>query len=239
MLPVPVTTEPLSTPRTTLPRPVWFTSALFSVVVIGGYRFLEERFFLPVIAFFGLSHVFTVIGCTPRLSKGLFLSQSGIVGASIIAVVLHVSYIVGPAPESLSKTLFSFLSGSLKEPWTYLYFGLYIAIFCLVLTTILLVARALRRLRTTDLELLLLIAYTTSSVNVAFDYSVSRPLYHVSGEADAVAFFFSAGLFGLEMSLPVHVLLLGLCLLWYLRASMPLDGGLDRKDSRTSSSAIR
>jgi hypothetical protein len=142
-----------------------------------------------------------------------------VVAATLVGVVLHVSHVVGQVPPGVSTTLGSFLQAALTSPSTYLSFGAYGMVFGLVLGLLLLALRAFRQGVTVDTELALVSAYTMSSVNIAFDYSLTRPLYQVSGEPDALAFFFTAGLFGVEFSLPLHLLLLVLCLLWHTLAN--------------------
>lgn len=202
-----------STTGAKIPWPIWVSSVLFSLVVLAGYRVLEQRAFLPVVGVLALVHLLTVITQKMRLSWHLFLSQSCVVTATVGSVVLHVSYVVGEVPSGLLGTVASFLEASVTSSWTYLYFSVYVVAFCLVLGVVLLVIRTFWR--SVEIELAIVAAYSMSSVNVAFDYSLSRPLYNVSGEADALDFFFSAGLFGLEFSLPLHVLLLVVSVGWY------------------------
>jgi hypothetical protein len=182
--------------------------------VLAGYRVLEQREFLPVVGSLALIHLLTVFARAPRLSWHLFVSQTLIVVVTLSSVVLHTWHAVGPAPLGWSRTLGSFLQAALTSPSTYLHFGGYLVAFCLVLAGVLLVIRVSRLRSAIDLETVLVAAYVTSSVNVAFDYSLTRPLYHVGGEPDAVAFFFTAGLFGVEFSLPLHLLLLLACVVW-------------------------
>lgn len=205
------------------PWSVWITSATFSLVVLAGYRVLEHREFAPVVGGLGLIHLVTVIARSSRLSWHLFLSQTLVVVAALVSVVLHTWHAVGPAPAGWSRTFSSFLRGALTSTSTYLHFGVYVLAFCVVLAVVLFVIRISRPRWMIDAEVLLVAGYAMSSVNVAFDYSWTRPLYQVSGDPGAVAFFFTAGLFGLEFSLPLHLLLLTACLLWYRLVHPPGD----------------
>lgn len=207
------------TSRDGIPWLMWISSSLFSLVVLVGYRSLEQRAFLPVVGLLAAIHLLTVIPRPERLSWHLFLSQSLVVAATVVGVVLHVSHVVGEVPPGVSRTLGSFLQAALTNPSTYLGLGAYGMVFSLVLGLLLLALRTFWHDLTVDTELTLALAYTMSSVNVAFDYSLTRPLYHVSGEPNALAFFFTAGLFGVEFSLPLHLLLLAVCLLWHLLAN--------------------
>ena len=167
--------------------------------------------------FFALVQLLTVITRPARLSWHLYLSQSLVVGATLVGVALHVSHVVGQVPSGVSRTLGSFLRAALTSPSTYLSLGAYGMMFGIILGLLLLVLRIFWRRIVVDSELALVTAYTMSSVNIAVDYSLTRPLYHVSGEPDALIFFFSAGLFGVESSLPVHLLLLVACVVWQRR----------------------
>jgi len=207
------------------------SSTIFSLVILGGYRILEERGFLPVVALLALFHLLTVVTLAARLSWHLFLSQSFVVVMTLGSVVLHVSHVVGAPPPDLSRTFGSFLQGALTSLSTYLYFAGYLVVFCFVLSILLLAIRALGLRLTINAEATLVVAYAMSSVNVAFDYCLTRPLYHVSGEPDAVAFFFTAGLFGVEFSLALHLLLLAVCLLWHLLVRRPSVPGECRESS--------
>jgi hypothetical protein len=194
---------------------MWISSVIFSLVVLVGYRSLEQRMFLPVVGILALVHLLTVITRAARLSWHLFLSQSMVVAATLVGVVLHVLHVIGQVPSGVSSTLSSFVHAALTSPSTYLYFGAYLMVFGLVLGVLLLVLGSLWRRVSVDSSVALATAYTMSSVNVAFDYSLSRPLYHVSGEPGALDFFFTAGLFGVEFSLPLHLLLLVVCVFWH------------------------
>jgi len=196
---------------------MWVSSSLFSLIVLLGYRSLEQRAFLPVVGFFALVQLLTVITRPARLSWHLYLSQSLVVAATLVGVALHVSHVVGQVPSGVSRTLGSFLRAALTSPSTYLSLGAYGMMFGIILGLLLLVLRIFWRRIIVDSELALVTAYTMSSVNIAVDYSLTRPLYHVSGEPDALIFFFSAGLFGVESSLPVHLLLLVACVVWQRR----------------------
>ena len=206
------------------PWSVWITSATFSLVVLAGYRVLEHREFAPIVGGLGLIHLITVIARSSRLSWHLFLSQTLVVVTAVLSVVLHTWHVVGPAPAGWSRTLSSFLHGALTSASTYLYFLGYVVAFCLVLTAVLFVTRISRPRWVLDAEVVLVVGYAMSSVNVAFDYSLARPLYQVSGDPGAVAFFFTAGLFGMEFSLPLHLLLLTACLLWHRLVHRPGSG---------------
>jgi hypothetical protein len=167
------------------------------------------------------------------------LSQTLVVVAALGSVVLHTWHAVGPTPPGWSTTFGSFLEAALTSPSTYLYFAGYVVAFCIVLTLVLLATRASRLRATMTAEVALVAAYTMSSVNVAFDYSLTRPLYHVSGEPDALAFFFSAGLFGVEFSLPLHLVLLTLCIWWRYLRQRPARAPRRRRRSTASSAPTR
>lgn len=197
------------------PWPAWITSGIFSLVVLAGYRVLEQREFLSALGILALMHVVTVAVRAPRLSWHLFLSQSLVVASTLASVFLHTRHAVGQVPPGWSNTLGSFLQAALSSTSTYVYFAAYVVAFCVVLLVVLLAIRASGLRSTIDAEVALMAAYAMSAANVAFDYSLFRPLYHVSGEPDALSFFFTAGLFGVESSLPLHVLLLAACLWWH------------------------
>lgn len=218
---------------------IWISSTIFSLVILGGYRNLEEREFLLVVAFLALFHLLTVVTLAVPLSWHLFLSQSSVVVMTLVSVLLHVSHVVGAPPPDLSRTFGSFLQGAITSLSTYLYFAGYLAAFCLVLTIVLLAIRALRLRLTINAEATLVTAYAMSSVNVAFDYCLTRPLYHVSGEPDAVAFFFTAGLFGVEFSLALHLLLLAVCLLWHRLIRRPSVRGECRGSTSASTAVLK
>lgn len=221
------------------PWSVWITSALFSFVVLAGYRVLEQREFLTVVATLTLIHVVIVIARSPQLSWHLFLSQTFVVAASLVSVVLHSRHAVGSTPPGWSTTFRSFLQAALTSPSTYLYFAGYVVAFCVALFLVLLATRASRLQTTVDAEVALVAAYAMSSVNVAFDYSLTRPLYHVSGEPDALAFFFTAGLFGVDFSLPLHLVVLALCIWWRYLGQRPAQAALRDRRSTASSAATR
>lgn len=220
--------EPPSGSLTASPLAIWLTSAVFSVGVLAGYRSLEQREYLPVVVVLALVHLLTVVRCAPAASRHLFLSQTCVVAATLISVVLHVSFVVGPAPEGLERALFSFLVASFTSPDNYFLLAAYLAVFCFVLAGLVVAVRVLRLRPAVDVTSTLVMAYTLSSVNVAFDYSVWRPLYHVSGEPEAKIFYYAVGLFGVETALTMHLLFFGLCLLWTRRAhrlsERPLGG---------------
>lgn len=195
------------------PGVVWLSSSLFSLVILAGYRVLEQREFLSLIALLGVLHVLSAARFA-RPARYLFLSQALVVVVTLVSVALHVASVVGPAPSGWWTTLGSFIKGSWTNPTTYLYFGAHALAFCLALTALLLGIRIVRVRSKIDSKTALVTAYAMASVNVAIDYSLARPLYHVSGDPDAIAFFFAAGLFGVEFSLPLYLLVLVLCCLW-------------------------
>ncbi len=220
--------EPPSGSLKASPLAIWLTSAVFSVGVLAGYSSLERREYLPVVVVLALAHFLTVVRCAPAASRHLFLSQTCVVAATLISVVLHVSFVVGPVPEGLGRAIFGFLVASFTSPDSYFFLVAYLAVFCFVVAGLVVTVRLLRLRPAVDVTATLVMAYTLSSVNVAFDYSVWRPLYHVSGEPEAKAFYYAAGLFGVETALTLHLLLFGLCLLWTRRArrlsEKPLGG---------------
>lgn len=187
---------------------VWPTSLLFSLVLLGGYRVLERRGFLLLITAVGLWHLLVCIRFAPRPSSKLILSQSLVAVATIVAVVLHVLHVAGRPPTDLGRMVRSFALAELKQASTYLAFCAYLLVFALAVAALLLFARLLKLRSEMTASLFLSTAVAGSAVNLAFDYSLTQPLYHVSGEPGAEAFFFAAGLFGLEFSLPLHLLLL-------------------------------
>lgn len=195
-------------------RAIWISSLGVSLVVVAGYRLLEELEFLPVLALVGLTHLLTVMAHVPQPLGRLLLSQSAVVLTSVTAVVLHVVHLVGSVPPGWSETLVSFLWANLRDPSAYLYFGMHLALFALFLAGLLLVFRGVRSGQRITPDLALTAAYAASAVNIAFNYCWKSPLRHVSGEPDALTFFFAAGLFGLEHSLPLHTLLLCTVLVW-------------------------
>lgn len=225
--------------REATPWSTWITSAIFSLAVLAGHRVLEEREFLPIVATLGVIHVGTVIARYPRFCWHLLLSQIFVAMAAVGSVVLHTWHAAGPAPPGWSTTFSSFLHASLTSPSTYLYFTGYVVAFCVVLALLLLGIKYSRLRAKIDGEVALVAAYAMSSVNVAFDYSLTRPLYHVSGEPDAVAFFFTAGLLGMEFSLPLHVGLLALCICWRYLGPRPTQAPRRRGTSSASTAATR
>lgn len=52
------------------------------------------------------------------------------------------------------------------------------------------------------------VVYILSALNLAFYYSMSRPLYNVAAEEGGEALYVVAGLFGVEFSLPLHLIAL-------------------------------
>ena len=228
--------EPSVAARQGTPWFTWITSAIYSLAVLAGHRVLEQRAFLPLVATLGVIHVVLVIARSPRLRWHLFLSQTFVAVVAVGSVVLHIWHAVGPAPPGWFRTVRSFLHAALTSPRTYLYFAGYMVAFCVVLALVLLATWGSRLRVTIDAEVVLVAAYAMSSVNVAFDYSLTRPLYHVSGEPDAVAFFFTAGIFGMEFSLPLHLVLLTLCLFW--RYLGPRPSQAPRRGRTSSASAV-
>lgn len=231
--------EPNLAAQEETPWSVLITSAIFSLVVLAGSRVLEEREFLPVVATLALLHVVIVIARCPRLCWHLFLSQTVVVVVTLGSVVLHTWHAVGSAPPGWSTTFGSVFQAALTSPSTYLHFAGYLVTFCVVLALVLLATRASRLRATMNAEVVLAAAYAMSAVNVAFDYSLTRPLYHVSGEPDALAFFFTAGLFGVEFSLPLHLVLLALCIWWRYLGQQPGQATRKRRTSSASAAATK
>lgn len=196
------------------PWSLWLTSASLALVVLASYRVLEQRGFLLALGALALFHVLTVASRAPALSWHLFLSQTLVVGTTLASIFLHTVHVVGQVPPGWLNTLRSFVQTSLSNVSTYLYFTSYVVAFFVIVVSSLIATRALRLGSTSNTTVTLVTAYTMSAANVAFDYSLFRPLYHVRGEPDALAFFFTAGIFGVERSLPLHLLLLSICLLW-------------------------
>lgn len=209
----------------------WISSVVFSLLVLAGYRVLEEREFLPWLGLLALLHVFAVVARVPSFSLQLFLSQTLVVVSSLVSVYLHTSHAVGETPAGLSRTLGSFIQADLSSLSAYAFFAVYLAVFCLVLAVLLLAIQTFRLRTRIDSEVGLVMAYTMSAVNIAFDYSLLRPLYHVSGDADARTFFFAAGLFGTQFSLALHLLVFTVCLAWHLLTSphVSIGAGVSRQ----------
>lgn len=190
---------------------VWPTSLLFSLLVLGGYRVLEHPGFLLMISGAAMFHLLACVRFAPRPPAELVLSQSVLAVATLSAVALHIIHVVGGLPPGLWGMLASFGLAELKQTSTYLYFAGYLLAFVLAIGALLFVARVLKLRSEITAGVMLSTAYAGSAVNLAVDYSMSRPLYHVSGPPEAEAFFFAAGLFGLEFSLPLHMILLLAC----------------------------
>lgn len=197
-------------------KSIWPTSLVFSFLLLAGYGVLERPGFLLLIAGVGLVHLLVCMRFAPRPSASLLVSQSLVAIATVAAVVIHVVDAVGPPPSGVWRTVASFAIAELKAPSTYLYFGVYLLFFLLALAGLLLLARVIKLRSSVTPELVLSTALATSAVSLAFDYSLNRPLYRVSGEPGAEAFFFAAGLFGLEFSLPLFLILLITC--WAMSA---------------------
>ena len=196
-------------------RPVWMTSIIFSLTVLAGYRVIEEREFLPVVALLGVTHVIVVVRFHDRFSSNLFLTHFLIVMATLASVFMHVYSVIGTVPQNSFSYLCSFAKSSTLNHSTYVFLGGYILLFCVVLFLLLWARRFLLTYKSQEgIESILVAAYAMSSVNIAFDYSLSRPLYHVGGDPDALAFFFVAGLFGVEYPLLLNLLLLTVSLTW-------------------------
>jgi hypothetical protein len=191
---------------------VWGTSGLFSLLVLVGHRALDSRSFLTVLLVVAVAHVVVVARFHPRVSLLLFLSQSLIVVASIVAIVAYLLYAVG-SPSGVAGAVLWHLSGSWSTGATYVDLARYVGLFGVAYVVVaLLIARVWRRPISADL--LLSCLYAASAVNLACDYALRRPLFQVSGDPDALLFFFLAGLIGLEFSLLLHLLVLVGCA-WY------------------------
>lgn len=208
---------------------LWPSSLLFSLLLLGGYKVLENPRFALLISIVGLAHLLICIRFAPYPSVRLLLSQSLVALAAVTAVVLHVVHVVGPPPSGLWRMVGSFVAAELAEVSAYLLFGFYIMIFTLAVVGLLVFARGLRLQAGITPGLLVATAYAASAVNLAFDYSLRRPLYRVSGEPDAEAFFFAAGLFGLEFSLALHMILLLVC---WATSRLPILSGRERLQQR-------
>lgn len=198
-----------------VPWSTWITSGLFSLSILAGYRVLEHRPFLPVVGILAFIHIATVVAKAPRFSWHLFLSQTVVVVATLASVILHTSYVVGQIPPGWASTFRSFVEASLTSPASYLHFSAFVIGFSAGLFLVLMIARIFNFLSEINTEVVLVAAYAMSAVNVALDYSLFRPFYHVSGEHDALTFFFTAGIFGIELSLPLHAILLVISILWH------------------------
>ena len=205
-----MTTEAL---RSIWPRieSVWPTSLLLSLLLLAGYRVLESFGFMVLIAVVGFGHLLVCMRFAPCPSTRLVLSQSLVAITTVGAVVLHVLHVVGPPPSNWWSMVISFAAAEVKALPSYLYFAAYVLVFSLAVAGLLYSARVLELQSKITPRLALSTAYAASAVNLAFDYARSRPLYQVSAESDADAFFFAAGLFGLEFSLTLHVILLLAC----------------------------
>jgi len=109
--------------------------------------------------------------------------------------------------SSFPKTLWSFFRAVLASESTYSYFAVNLLVFLVVIGVLLAAVRLLQLRRQLDLDFAIVVAYAASAVNIIFSYSLNSPLYHVSGDPGAVSVFFAAGIFGLEGSFPMHLLL--------------------------------
>lgn len=126
--------------------------------------------------------------------------------ATLLAIFFHVWHYTGLA-QSYFETFWDFLKGSVTSPETYILFVVYIAGFLVIVGSLFTVLKRMGSRRGCSLIAFLGFTYSASAVNIAVDYSWRRPLFRVSGDPDAGAFFFAAGLFGVEFSLILHILI--------------------------------
>jgi len=197
------------------PAALWLSSGLFSLLVLTGYEMLHDRAFSAVLVALALVNVLVATSRRPPISPSLLLSQSCIVLATVTAVLLYLMHYVG-VDDNAPQVLADFLTAALADQETYFYFLGYSALFIGLVTLALYLGSALFRLQVRFTTLLAAL-YSASAVNLASDYSLRRPLFHVSGDLEATSFFFAAGLFGFEFSMPLHLILLVACSWAYLK----------------------
>lgn len=210
MLPVSVNSQGLVGAHRQL---VWISSVVVSSVAVFGHQFLAEPVFAGVLGLLGLIHVLIVASDVSKGWVGVAASQSMIVLATLAAVFLHVFDLLG-VPPSAGETLLSFAQGSLEDPDTFFGFLWFSLIFLALLLVILGAFKVLSsRFRFTT-ALLLRSSLAGSAALISIDYSVYRSFVHVSGPSAAEQFFFAAGIFGVEFSLPLFLLILLVFLAW-------------------------
>ncbi len=213
------------------PAALWWIGGLFAALLLVGHGQLDQRPFAAVLIAVAVTNVAVAATRRPPLTRTLLLSQSVIGTATVAAVVLYLIRFVGPGPD-MPGVLVDFLRASLTDPRTYLHMVVYAVAFAALTTLALLSVSALLGRRPGRFRILAAL-YAASAVNLACDYAVRRPLYQVSGEPEAQGFFFAAGLFGLESSLPVHLLLLVACTVAYRRSRQERHAcGMERRDEQ-------
>lgn len=204
------------------PAALWWVGGLFAALLLAGHGQLDQRPFAAVLIAVAVANVAVAATRRPPLTRTLLLSQSIIAAATVAAVVLYLIRSVGLGPD-VPGVLLDFLRASLSAPRTYLHLLVYAVAFVALTTLALLSVSALLGRRAGRFRILATL-YAASAVNLACDYAVRRPLYQVSGEPEALGFFFAAGLFGLESSLPIHLLLLVACTVAYRRSRRDRHG---------------
>lgn len=211
------------------PTALWWTAGLFAALLLVGHGQLDQRPFAAALIVVAVANVAIAATRRPPLTPTLLLSQSVIGAVTVVAVVLYLIRFIGLGPDVPGVSL-DFLRGSLTDPRTYLYLIVYTAAFAALITLALLSVSALLGRRPGRSQILAAL-YAASAVNLACDYAVRRPLYQVSGDPEALGFFFAAGLFGLELSLPLHLLLLVACTVAYRRSRQDQHArDLERRD---------
>jgi hypothetical protein len=186
---------------------IWMSAFLFSFLIFLGHGFLGSRRFFAALAVAAVVHMFAVARYQNRFSIFLFLSESMIVVVTIFSVFMYLLNAVGAASD-VAAIVFWHLAGSWSQPSAYLEFAKYFVVFAGISSVFVFFAWGFRR--SVGLDLVFACYYAASAVNVACDYVWRRPLFHVSGDPEALDFFFAAGLIGLEFPLLVHFIVLGL-----------------------------
>jgi len=179
---------------------------LFSATVLVGYRWLDALWWAAVLTTLAIVHLVVVARQRDTSRAGFLASQLVVAVTSLGAIVLYLMNATSPT-EHLGHVLRDFVLASLTSPRTYRGFAFHLFVFGALALSSVLLLRVARVARGWDRAMLTRYLCALSAVNIACDYSWRRPLFLVQGEPAAQDFFFSAGLFGVEFTLPIFVIL--------------------------------
>ena len=188
-------------------KALWSTSFGLSMVVLATYPALGSREPLLVLVPLGAVHLYVCARSVDTITLEFLASQSVIALSTITAVVLYSAHSVGGYPEGGWSMVKSFAISSISEASSYSYLGIYSLVLGLVVGCFMwaMLKAGLRR-QVTSVSFFVL-AFATNAVGMPISYCLFQPLHHVGGELDALAFFFAAGVFGLDLSVALYCLL--------------------------------